>query len=298
VKSDDRVLEIGCGSAGVLSAFLERGCSGGAGVDISEHNIAVAKKKLAGRKDVILLAKDIYKIDVETDLDGKFDIIVLKDVIEHIPNQEQLISQLKSLLRPNGKIFVGFPPWQMPFGGHQQILQSRVLSRIPYLHLLPTPVYRWVMRLFNNYSFVKPPTPLGDSPTPSGDSSTPLGDSSAPLKSSSMPLKSSSTPPKSSSMPLKSSSMPPKFSSIEKKFSSTQEEELIQIKQTGISIERFERIAKNAGYKVINRQFHLVNPIYQYKFGMKMRKQYKFISAIPYIRNFLTTSAFYLIKPK
>jgi SAM-dependent methyltransferase len=225
VKAGGRVLEIGCGSAGVLMAFLERGCTG-VGIDISEQNIEFAKKKLAGRTDAVLLAKDIYEIDIDADLNGKFDIIVLKDVIEHIPNQERLIARLKNMLRPNGLIFFGFPPWQMPFGGHQQVLQSRVLSRTPYLHLLPMPVYKRVMRIFNSYS-----------------------------------------------------------------------EEHVQIKQTGISIERFERIAKNAGYRVVNRQFHLVNPIYKYRLGLKMRKQWKLVSAIPYVRNFLTTSVFYLIKP-
>ncbi|MDR1372672.1 MAG: class I SAM-dependent methyltransferase [Dysgonamonadaceae bacterium] len=225
IISDTRILETGCGTAGVLAAFLEAGCQG-AGVDINENSINYAKRRLADHKNIILITKDIYKIDLEKDLHGKFDIIVLKDVIEHIPNQEKLFTALKNFLCSDGVIFFGFPPWQMPFGGHQQVLSSRVLSHAPYLHLLPMPIYKKVMRLFNNYS-----------------------------------------------------------------------EEHIQLKKTGLSIERFEQITKDTGYEIINRQFHLINPIYQYRYGIKMRKQSKYLSSIPYLRNFITTSVFYLIKP-
>jgi SAM-dependent methyltransferase len=220
-----RVLEIGCGSAGVLKAFLDKGCTG-AGIDIDENSILYAREKLAGEKDVILINKDIYLVDIERDLRGKFDIVVLKDVIEHIHDQEKLIAKLKNFLNPNGVIFFGFPPWQMPFGGHQQILQSKVLSRCPYLHLLPKWLYKKTLISFGE--------------TPDG---------------------------------------------------------MLEIKETGISVEKFERYAKSAGFEIINQEYHLINPIYEQKFGMKMRKQSKVIAAIPYLRDFLTTSVFYLIKP-
>jgi hypothetical protein len=36
----------------------------------------------------------------------------------------------------------------MPFGGHQQICRSWLLSRLPWFHLLPTPAYQRVLQLF------------------------------------------------------------------------------------------------------------------------------------------------------
>jgi len=220
-----RVLEIGCGSAGVLKAFLDRGCTG-AGIDIWEPSIAIAREKLADFGDTALIAKDIYAVDVERDLGGRFDIVVLKDVIEHIHDQEKLLALLQAFLKPDGLIFFGFPPWQMPFGGHQQVMTSRVLSHTPWLHLLPKSLYAGAIRLF------------GDHPA-----------------------------------------------------------SYLEIKETGISIERFERIARRTGYTIAGRQFHLFNPIYEYKFGLKMRKQSPIVAAIPWLRNFVTTSAFYIIKP-
>jgi len=227
LKPDARVLEIGCGTGGVLAAFLDRGYQG-AGVDLSAYSLDFAKEKLAGyiqSGQLTIVLKDIYQIDPETELNGKFDLIILKDVIEHIPHQEQLMEKMKDLLLPGGAIYFGFPPWQMPFGGHQQMCHSKILSRLPYFHLLPMPVYKAILKAF------------GEIP-----------------------------------------------------------DELVDIKKTGISIERFEKIAKKAGYKIIDKDYFVINPIYQYKFNMKVRKQSKIIGSIPYLRDFFTTSVFYLIQ--
>ena len=71
-----------------------------------------------------------------------------------------------------------------------------------------------------------------------------------------------------------------------------------EIKETAISIERFERIVKNTGYQIVSRQWFLINPIYKFKFGLKPRKQNWLFGAIPFIRNFLTTCAYYTIQKK
>jgi hypothetical protein len=72
--------------------------------------------------------------------------------------------------------------------------------------------------------------------------------------------------------------------------------ELLEVKSTGISIERFERIVKSSGYTIPAKTFFLINPIYQYKFGIKPRKQWGVIAGIPYLRDFLTTCVYYMIK--
>ena len=222
-----RVLEIGCGEGGVLKAFLERGCTG-VGVELDLSRVEDAKKFLAeelatGRLKI--LARDIYRVNAE-DLGGRFDIIVLKDVIEHIHDQPRLIGWMKTFLEPGGVIFFGFPPWQMPFGGHQQMAHSR-LSRMPYIHLLPRRMYRWLLRRKNE--------PVDD---------------------------------------------------------------LMEIRDTRISIERFERICREQGYQVLHFRHYLLNPIYEWKFGWKPRRQNFLIRSVPYVRNFFTTCVYYVVKPK
>lgn len=224
------VLEIGCAEAGVLKAFLERGhkC---VGIELMEHRVELANKFLnedVEKGTVRFIAKNIYDIDIEKDIGHKFDLVILKDVIEHIHNQELFIGKLKDFLTPKGKVFFGFPPWQMPFGGHQQKCKSKILSMLPYYHLLPMGVYKRVMKAF--------------------------GESEIKI------------------------------------------ENMAEIKETGISIERFERIFRGEGYSQIRRKLFLINPIYKFKFNLKPRTQFGFFASIPVFRNFVSTCAYYLIE--
>src|SRR6185437_15815742 len=72
--------------------------------------------------------------------------------------------------------------------------------------------------------------------------------------------------------------------------------DLLEIKDTGISIERFKKIVRKSNYQVIGKIDYLINPIYEYKFNLKPRKQNPFISKIPYVRDFVTTCVYYIIK--
>lgn len=228
IKEGMRVLEIGCGEGGVLKAFIDRGCTG-VGVELDESRLVNAREWMANEisaQRVKFVSKDIYHTSAD-DLGGAFDVIVLKDVIEHIHDQPKLIKWMKSFLTAKGVIFFGFPPWYMPFGGHQQICKGKWLSKLPYYHLLPAPVYKWLLKT-NGENW----------------------------------------------------------------------EEMMEIKETGISIERFERICIAKGYNLINQTHFLVNPIYEYKFGWKPRTQFAVIKAIPFVRNFFTTCVYYLIQSK
>lgn len=228
LKEGMRVLEIGCGEGGVLKAFIERGCSG-VGVELDLARVEDAKNFMAAELasgQLRLVARDIYQVDPGRDLEGYFDIIVLKDVIEHIHDQPRLIGWMKQFLKPGGVIFFGFPPWQMPFGGHQQMARSR-LSRLPYIHLLPRALYRWLLR--------RRKEPV---------------------------------------------------------------EDLMEIRDTGISIERFERICRRQGYRLLHYRHYLLNPIYEWKFGWKPRRQNRLVRSVPYLRNFLTSCVYYIIQPQ
>ena len=75
-------------------------------------------------------------------------------------------------------------------------------------------------------------------------------------------------------------------------------EGLLEIKDTGISIERFERITSSAGLVIDQSTFYLFNPIYKFKFGLTPRKQLGLINYIPFLRNFVTTCAYYTVKMK
>lgn len=227
-----RVLEIGCAEGGVLKAFTELGhqCIG---IELSPSRVELANQFMAeevAAGKIEFISRNIYDIDPNVDLDFRFDLIILKDVIEHIHEQEKFIPKLKDLLAPGGVVFFGFPPWYMPYGGHQQICKNKFLSLLPYYHLLPMPIYKGTLKVF------------GETPQRIAD--------------------------------------------------------LVEIKETGISIERFERLVKQNGFTIPKKTHYFINPIYSYKFGLKVRKQLGIISAIPFLRNFLTTAVYYLIQQK
>ena len=116
IDTNSVILEVGCGEGGNLEPFLKMGCKV-YGIDILDHQIQI-------------------------------DVIFLRDVIEHIPDQQKFMHFIKSFLKADGVIFFGFPPWRMPFGGHQQVCQHKLLSKLPYFHLLPQFLYSGVLKLF------------------------------------------------------------------------------------------------------------------------------------------------------
>ena len=225
-----RVLEIGCGEAGNLVPFIEKGCDC-VGVDLNKKKLELGKsfieETLPGKK-VELLAANIY--DVSEKEIGTFDFIFMRDVIEHIFDQKKFLGYVKQFLRPGGRIFFGFPPWYMPFGGHQQICRNKVASKLPYYHILPKPIYVGLLKLF--------------------------GENERTIKN------------------------------------------LLEIKETGISIERFNKIIKECKFQIDRRDYFLFNPNYEIKFGIRPRKQFGFIAALPFIRNFFTSCCYCLIHDK
>jgi len=226
------VCEIGCAEGGVLVPFLEKGCEV-TGVDLIEERINTASeynKEAVDKGLARFRAQNVYDNDFVTEFSHAFDIILLKDAIEHIPEQEKFIPHLKKLLKPGGQVYFGFPPWYMPHGGHQQICENKFLSMLPYFHLLPKGIYKGILKSF--------------------------GEDKGIIK------------------------------------------ELLDIKATGISIERFEKIVANTGFEITNKQHYLINPIYEYKFKVKPRKQSAVVRAIPYVRDFLTTCVYYMIRER
>ena len=226
------VLEIGCAEAGVLKSFTELGCRC-VGVELSPSRVEFASEFMKDELEagqIRFISKDIYDVDVKSEIGHGFDLIIMKDVIEHIHDQQRFMGRLGEFLNPGGMIFFGFPPFMMPFGGHQQICTHKFAAKLPWYHLLPVPLYKGLLKGF--------------------------GEADDKIDS------------------------------------------LLEIKETGISIERFEKIVKLNAFTILERMFYLVAPIYQYKFNMKPRKQFSIISSIPYLRDYVTMAAYYIIQLK
>ena len=71
-----------------------------------------------------------------------------------------------------------------------------------------------------------------------------------------------------------------------------------EIRSTGISIERFLRVCRQSEFGISGKKFYLFNPIYEYKFGIKPRRQLGVIAVIPILRNFVTIGVYYLTESR
>ncbi|MBK9270884.1 MAG: class I SAM-dependent methyltransferase [Saprospiraceae bacterium] len=148
ISDDSKILEVGCGEGGNLLPFLNKGCLV-TGIDISAEQIRLAQKYFQDhpqRNRLNLISSDIYEVK-PSDLPA-FDIIFLRDVIEHIPDQARFMKYIQQFMAPDAVLFFGFPPWRMPFGGHQQVCRSKYLSKLPYFHLLPNFLYMGLCKFF------------------------------------------------------------------------------------------------------------------------------------------------------
>jgi 2-polyprenyl-3-methyl-5-hydroxy-6-metoxy-1,4-benzoquinol methylase len=147
IAKETVILEIGCGQGGNLAPFLDKGCKC-IGIDISKDKIESGRVLFASHpnhENIELIEADIYTISEEEA--PKVDVIMMRDVIEHLPNQDYFMDFIRRFLKKDGIIFYAFPPWRMPFGGHQQVLSSKLLSNLPYYHILPKSIYRWILKM-------------------------------------------------------------------------------------------------------------------------------------------------------
>ena len=111
IEASTNVLEIGCGDGGNLLPFSEMGCNT-VGVDIAQSRIRDAKAFFKeAHAEGEFIASDIFKLK---ELEQNFDIIICHDILEHITEKEQFLSQLSKYLKPQGVVFMSFPAWQMP----------------------------------------------------------------------------------------------------------------------------------------------------------------------------------------
>ncbi|OGV19869.1 MAG: hypothetical protein A3J84_10500 [Ignavibacteria bacterium RIFOXYA2_FULL_37_17] len=139
-----KVLEVGCAEGGLLETLQEIGMQV-TGVELSPERASTAVKKNPNLK---IFVGDIMDPKLPEKLSETFDVIIIREVIEHVPDKKAAFDNLGKLLNDNGFLFVSFPPKRSPFAGHQQIGRS-FLKAIPYLHILPKSVLKPTARLLS-----------------------------------------------------------------------------------------------------------------------------------------------------
>lgn len=132
-KNGSKLLDVGCGDGGGVSAFYDAGFSC-KGFDIESRRVQLANY-LKGGRNFEMVVGNIYQESFPY-FNEKFDLIVLHDVIEHLEEKAKVLIKLKNCLSENGRILITFPPYYSAYGAHQQLLNKKIL-KLPFIHLLP-----------------------------------------------------------------------------------------------------------------------------------------------------------------
>lgn len=131
-----KVFEIGCGSGGVIEAFAER-CGKAVGLDITPFEYS---EHASGKVNYI--TADIFDRSYDAQYADQYDLILFRDVIEHLPQKKEVFELCDRLLTKDGRIFMTYPPFYSPYGAHQQVFAKTTLGKLPYTQFLPATMYR------------------------------------------------------------------------------------------------------------------------------------------------------------
>lgn len=116
-----RVLDIGCGTGGLLEELSRNGCEPH-GVELNPDSVEICRKK-----GLDVQQGDLEDFEFEDDC---FDSIILWHVIEHVPSPTRTLEKIRKILKPGGSIYLFLPnagsyltkifgvnwfPWQIPF---------------------------------------------------------------------------------------------------------------------------------------------------------------------------------------
>jgi len=97
---DARLLDVGCGTGWLADHFADY-----TGLDGSPDAVASAAER----------GRDVRLHDVAEPLpveDASFDAVVMKDLLEHVPDPVALVREVRRVLRPGGRVFASSPDAQ------------------------------------------------------------------------------------------------------------------------------------------------------------------------------------------
>ncbi|MDT0596204.1 bifunctional 2-polyprenyl-6-hydroxyphenol methylase/3-demethylubiquinol 3-O-methyltransferase UbiG [Glaciecola petra] len=99
-----RILDVGCGGGLVCEPLAQAGASV-TGIDVSEMSIEVAKRH-ASQSDLDIEYRHEHAEHTVRHNETPFDVVINAEVIEHVPNQKELVKQCSSLCKVGGCVIM------------------------------------------------------------------------------------------------------------------------------------------------------------------------------------------------
>lgn len=143
-------LDCGCGAGGYLHAFESMTGVSGFGLEYERHKVEAALAR--GMDASRVIQGDIQEMPFP---DSRFDVVLLNEVLEHVPDQETGLAEIFRVLKPGGTLLVFSPNRCYPFETHGVIARRsgrRLPFHTPFIPWLPANVMkRWLECPARNY---------------------------------------------------------------------------------------------------------------------------------------------------
>lgn len=142
IAANSSVLEIGCG-IGTQTELIAKDVTQGdiTAIDISPLSVDMAKKRLKHVNNIRFFAGDVITFEFSQ----KYDIIILPDVLEHIPieQHDRLFEKLSLILKPDGYIFIHIPnPYYLEWCHKNTPEVLQVIDQPIFTNILVPNVYK------------------------------------------------------------------------------------------------------------------------------------------------------------
>jgi SAM-dependent methyltransferase len=126
------VIDLGCGLGSLCIDIALSGAGRVVGIDTNPRVIELASENLKLHYPQIADTVEFRCQNLRDTPESDVDYFVSKNAFEHVIGLDQVLAEMKTRLRPNGRLYTGFGPlWNSPFGDHGQ---TRIL--IPWGHAI------------------------------------------------------------------------------------------------------------------------------------------------------------------
>lgn len=148
---DKKILDAGCGQGVWLNQFAKFTAAENVfGADIDPESIEIAKQNYPE------IPAENIKVSTAEELqfdDNMFDVAFSNEVLEHVEDDDQAVSELIRVLKPGGKLIIFTPNRGWPFEQHGIFLNEKYIwGNIPLLPWLPKSFQRRFAPHVRNYT--------------------------------------------------------------------------------------------------------------------------------------------------
>jgi len=150
VSTKNNILDAGCGSGGYVAAL----CSLGAdayGVEFDRQKLLTAPIPIV-KNTIRLLCGDIQRLPFYP---GTFDVVLLNEVLEHVPNDDIALQEAYRVLRDGGTLIVFSPNRLFPFETHGVFARKsnyKIPHYIPFIPYIPLRIGKYFFQYWaRNY---------------------------------------------------------------------------------------------------------------------------------------------------